>query len=120
MNIEKIFAKVIKAKCKNQDVTVVTNFANAQKLLKLLFALPNSQVANIEFGEPEWRGCYDLFLLSTGGDDRIFCQPAIGNSGIAIKGSGLYIVDTTALGAYKPEDFILDEEDTSIKLIGGD
>lgn len=120
MNIEKVFAKVIKAKCRNKDVTVVTNFKNSQKLLKLLFALPNSQVANIEFGEPEWRGCYDLFLLSTGGDDRVFCQPAIGDNGNAIKGSGIYFIDTAALGVYKPEDFILDEDGTSVKLIGGE
>ena len=120
MNIEKVFAKVIKAKCKNEDVTVVTNFKNVQKLLKLLFSLPNSQVANIEFGEPEWRGCFDLFLLSTGGDDRVFCQPAIGESGNAIKGCGLFLIDKDAIGAYKPEDFALDGEDTSIKLIGGE
>ena len=120
MNIEKVFAKVLKAKSKFKDVTVLTNFENTNKLIKLLFALPDSQIASVNISEPNWCGCYDLFILSTGGDGRIFCEPVIKKNGDIVKGSGIYLIDKVVLGEYKPEDFILDGDDVSIKLIGGD
>lgn len=120
MNIEKVFAKVLKAKSKNKDVSVITNFSNTNKLLKLLFVLPDTQIATVKIAEPKWCGCYDLFLLSTGGDGRLFCEPVIKKNGDIIKGSGIYLIDKVVLGEYKPEDFILDGDDVSIKLIGGD
>ena len=120
MNVEKVFAKILKAKSKNKDVSVVTNFSNTNKLLKLLFVLPDTQIATVKIAEPEWRDYYDLFLLSTGGDGRLFCEPVIRKNGDIVKGSGIYLIDETVLGKYKPEDFILDGDDVSIKLIGGD
>lgn len=120
MNIEKVFAKVLKAKSKFKDVTVLTNFENTNRLIKLLFALPDSQIASVNISEPNWCGCYDLFILSTGGDGRIFCEPAIGENGHMVKGGGLYFIDDAVLGMYNPEDFILDGDDNVIKLVGGD
>lgn len=120
MNVEKVFAKILKEKSKNKDVSVVTNFSNTNKLLKLLFVLPDTQIAAVKIAEPTWCGCYDLFLLSTGGDGRLFCEPVIKKNGDIVKGSGIYLIDKVVLGEYKPEDFILDGDDVSIKLIGGE
>lgn len=120
MNVERVFAKILKAKSKNKDVSVVTNFSNTNELLKLLFVLPDTQIATVKIAEPEWCNYYDLFLLSTGGDGRLFCEPVIRKNGDIVKGCGIYLIDETVLGKYKPEDFILDGDDVSIKLIGGD
>lgn len=117
MNIQKTFSRIVKANANGKDVTVVTDYDNAKDLLKYVLSIPDTSVASIELSAPEWHGYDDAYLLSINSDGTVYCEEAVLESGAIAKGEGLYLIDVLAIGENLPEDFVLDTENTQIKLI---
>lgn len=117
MNVQKLFAKMLKANCKNIDVTAIIDYKNAQELLKYLLTYPSTYIISIEIAQSEWKGYDGAYLITLGDDNSIYCQPAIIEStGEPARGAGLFYIDTNAIGEHLPEDFVLSQE-SEIKLI---
>ena len=120
MNIEKVFARMLKAKAKGVDVSVVTDYENAKELIKYALAMPDTYIVDIEIGEVLWKGYGDVYTLNLGSDGSIYCEPSVRENGGIGRGAGLYLIDVVAIGEWLPSDFVLDDPSTEIKLIGGD
>ena len=116
MNVQKVFAKMIKANANDIDVCVVTDYENSIKLLKYLLAYPTTYICNVDIAEKEWKGYDEAYLLDLCKDGAIYCSPAINKeSGKPFKGDGLYYIDTEAIGSYMPDEFVFG--DSKIKLV---
>ena len=120
MNTEKVFAKMLKAKSGGKDVSVITTAINAKELIKYSLSLPDTYIADIEIGEPMWKGYNEAYLVDLCSNGAVYAQPAILENGTIARGEGLYLIDVFAIGEHLPEDFVLDSEETIIKLIGGE
>ena len=120
MNIEKVFARMLKAKAKGVDVSVVTDYENTKELIKYALAMPDTYIVDIEIGEILWKGYGDVYTLNLGSDGSIYCEPSVRENGGIGRGAGLYLIDVVAIGEWLPSDFVLDDPSTEIKLIGGD
>lgn len=120
MNLAKVFSKILKAHAQGKLVSVVTDYENAKDLLKYIMSLPDARISNVEIADEAWNGYANAYLISFDDDGSVFCQKAIAENGDAIRGGGLYLIDTVAIGAHLPEEFVLDGEGCKIKLIGGD
>lgn len=120
MNLTKVFSKILKAHAQGRLVSVVTDYENAKNLLKYILTLPEAFLENIELAGEVWNGYADAYLISLDDDGSVFCQKAIAEDGEPVRGGGLYLIDTLAIGAHLPEEFVLDGEDCKIKLIGGE
>jgi len=119
MNTQKVFAKMLKAHSKGETVTLVTDYENAKGIAKLIIAMPNTYIEDFQLSREDYDGYCDPWLLTYGEEGDVWCQKAVLGNGHIAKGSGLYFIDTVAIGSYLPEDFVLDGE-AKIKLIGGD
>lgn len=120
MNIERTFARVLKAHAKGEDVTVVTNYARAAILLKYILAYPDTHVCCLELESVEADGYSQAFLLSLDADGTVFCEKAISSITGEVKcGDGLYLIDVSAVGSHAPEEFLL-YDGQKFKLIGGE
>ena len=120
MNIEKVFARMLKAKAKGVDVSVVTDYENAKELIKYVLTMPDTYIVDIECNTPEWKGYDDPYTIALCADGGLFCEPSVREDGGIGRGAGLYLIDVVAIGEYLPSDFVLDDPSTEIKLIGGD
>ena len=120
MNTEKVFARMLKAKAKGVDVSVVTDYNSTKELIKYVLAMPDTYIVDVEIGEPNWKGYDDPYLLTLDVYGGVFCQPVILTSGKPARGTGLYFIDVLATDSWQPSDFVLDDPDAKIKLIGGE
>ena len=120
MNTQKIFSKIIKANSNGNDVSVITGYSNAKKLLKYVLSMPETYIVDIELAEEEFNGYCDPYLIDISAKGGVYCQPVVLGNGKIAKGEGLYFIDILSIGEYLPEDFVIDGENTKIKLIGGD
>ena len=120
MNTHKVFSKIIKAKSQGRDVSVITDYANAKEILKLVLSLPDTYIKNIEIADELWDNYYDPYLIDICSEGGIYCQPAVLKNGSIAQGEGLYYIDVLAIGEYLPDDFVIEGENTKIKLVGGD
>lgn len=117
MNVLKTFARIVKARSKGGDVTVVANLRDSTELLKYMISLPETFIASIDIACSEISGYNGAYLVSLNPDGGIFCEPAVSDiTGEVKRGGGLYLIDQTAIGEYLPEDFVLDSQ--KFKLIG--
>ena len=64
MNIKKIFAKMVKAYGKGENVTVVTDYSNATCILKHLLSMPETYVAQILIASREYDGYDGAFYVN--------------------------------------------------------
>ena len=119
MNTQKVFAKMLKAKARGKDVTVVTDYPNAKEILKYILVMPDTYINDIEIASPDWKGYDEPYIINLGTDNGVYCQPAIYEDGSIARGGSLYYIDVVAIGTYLPEDFVLEGE-SQIKLVGGD
>ena len=120
MNTEKVFAKMLKAKANGKDISVITNANNAKKLIQYSLSLPVAYIADIEIGEPMWKGYDEAYLVDLCAGGAVYAQPAILENGVIARTEGLCLIDVFAIGEHLPEDFVLEGEETKIKLIGGE
>lgn len=120
MNTQKVYSKIIKANSNGKDVSVVTNYSNAKRLLKYILSNPDTNIVNIQIQGETWNNYYDPYLVDVTSEGDVYCQPVILDNGSIAKGEGLYLIDVLAIGDYLPDDFVLKGENTKIKLVGGD
>ena len=107
MNIEKVFAKMLKIHSKGEFVTLVTDYENARKIAKLIMSMPDTYIEDFQLSREDYDGYADPWLLTYGEEGDIWCQKAILDSGAVAKGEGAYIIDTSAIGSRVLEDFVL-------------
>lgn len=118
MNILRAFSKILKAKSKGRDITVVTEFANASELLKYALALPDTYVITLEISHERITGYKGAYLLSIDADGGIYCEPAVIESDGRVKqGVGYFLIDKAVLSYHSADDFILEG---TYKIIGDD
>lgn len=120
MNNEKVFARMLKAKAKGVDVSVVTDYENAKEIIKYALVMPDTYLVDIECNTPEWKGYDDPYTITLCADGSLYCEPSVREDGGIGRGAGLYLIDVIAIGEYLPSDFVLDDPSTEIKLIGGE
>ncbi len=120
MNNEKVFARMLKAKAKGVDVSVVTDYENAKEIIKYALAMPDTYIIDVEIGDALWKGYADPYTVSLCADGGLYCEPSVREDGGIGCGAGLYLIDVIAIGEYLPSDFVLDDPSTEIKLIGGE
>ena len=117
MNIKKIFAKMVKAYSKGESVTLLTDYDNAQIVLKYLLSMPDTYVAQIIATSQIYDGYDGAFFVNLDTDGAVWCEPAIVD-GRVLRGGGLIYVDTDSIGDHIPDEFGIAGE-CKIKIVGG-
>ena len=117
MDVQKVFAKMIKANAKGIDVTTITDYWNGKELIKYLLSYPTITICNIEIMEYDWKHYDDVYIIALGTDNKLYCSPAIIEAtGTVARGAGLHYIDINAIGKRSPEDFVIENEAT-IKVV---
>lgn len=118
MNIKKIFAKMVKAYSKDEDVVVITSFDNAKDILKHLLSMPDTYAAQIIATPRDYDGYDGAFITNLDTDGAVWCEPAMIDDRV-LRSGGLIYVDTDSIGDHMPDEFGIRGE-SKIKIVGGD
>ena len=119
MKAKNIFALALEQYYSGNDVAIVTSYDKAKKILKKFLSLPDTTINGIELNSPEWDGYDEAWLIDIGREKEIFCQKAINinGGGMPFRGDGFYIIDESAIGEFKPEDFVFNPDSSTIKVV---
>ena len=119
MKAKNIFALALEQYYIGNDVAIVTSYEKAKKILKRFLSLPDTTINGIELSPPEWDGYDEAWLIDVGIDKEVFCQKAINinGDGMPFRGDGYYIIDESAIGEFKPENFVFNPDSSIIKVV---
>ena len=119
MKAKEIFALALEQYYGGNDVAIVTSYNKAKKILKKFISLPDTVINGIELNSDEWDGYDEAWLIDIAADKEIYCQKAINinGDGMPFRGDGYYIIDKSAMGEFKPEDFVLSPVNSTIKVV---
>ena len=103
----------------NSAVCLQATNDKAKKILKKFLSLPDTTINGIELSPPEWDGYDEAWLIDVGIDKEVFCQKAINinGDGMPFRGAGYYIIDESAIGEFKPKDFVFSPDSSTIKVV---
>lgn len=118
MNVQKMFAQVLKAHASGKDITVVTNVSKTIELLRFVLSLQDTTLISVDIAQSDYSGYCGSYLLSYCADGYVYCEPAMTKTGRIKCGTGLYLIDKSAIEDFQPEEFILDSATSKIKIIG--
>ena len=95
---------------------VVINYNDCQGLVQALQAKVVNNKSLVLDAES-----FDGFdeAIDIGIDKEVFCQKAINinGGGMPFRGDGFYIIDESAIGEFKPEDFVFNPDSSIIKVV---
>ena len=120
MKAKKIFKQMIKEHNADNEVTYVSSYENIKEVMKMILSVPDTCIENIDLSSPEMAGYGKAFLLTYSTDNTVWCQKAFFDNGNITRGDGTYIIDVNAIGDSNPHDFLIDNMNQKIKLIGGE
>lgn len=118
MKAKKIFKQMIKEHNNGNEVTYVSLRNNIREVFKMLCGVSEFCVG-VDIQPSEWDSYTMACLLTLSSDNLIWVQKAYFDDGRIARGSGTYLIDMSAIGYHKPEDFVIGES-CKIKLIGGE
>lgn len=119
MKAKEIFALALEQYYGGNDVAIVTGYEKARKILKKILSLPDTVINGIELNSFEWDGYDGAWLIDITADKEVYCQKAINinGDGMPFRGDGYYIIDKSAMGEFKPEDFVFSPVNSTIKVV---
>lgn len=118
MNVQKMFAQMLKANANGKDITIVTDVSKTIELLRFVLSLQGTTLISVDIAQSDHSGYCGSYLLSFCANGYIYCEPAITETGRIKCGTGLYLIDKSAIEDFQPEEFILDNATSKIKIIG--
>ena len=119
MKAKEIFALALEQYHNGNDISIVTGYEKARKILKKIISLPDTIIEGIELNSFEWDGYDEAWLIDITAGKEVYCMKAINvnGDGMPFRGDGYYIIDESAMGEFKPENFVFSPENSTIKVV---
>ena len=120
VDLNKVFREILRYYIKSKTVTYVSGYENIRKIIPMVCSLPNIEIENIQIESPEYDNYNKAFLLTICDNNTLWVTKAYFENGYIAKGNGIYLIDPNAIGENSPEDFLSDNRENKIILMGGE